>query len=184
MMFFEKRFARAWIGAGLIVILVGVIFEMLISTSAANQAEASGWPTVIGTVRSAEIRPSGSGAGTPDLSQRLSISYLYTVDSESFAGNQEIQIGLNSTDLTTKFGSGQPILVYYNPNAPVQSLIDPTTVEPVGENQNILTGPKNVLLASAIVASLPFIGIGIGLLLTGKNLPAPRRYKKTSQGRK
>ena len=181
-MFFEKRYARAWIGAGLIIILAGVIFEVLLSTNAANLAEATGWPTVIGTVRSAEVRPSSSSAENPST-RLLHVSYLYKVGGESFAGSQEISLGLNSADPGSKYGSGQSIVVYYNPNAPVQSLIDPKAMEPIVNNQNMLVGPKNVLLGSAMIASLPFIGIGIGLLVTGKNAPVSRRTKRTYRGR-
>ena len=180
-MFFEKRFAKTWIGAGLMIIIVGLVFEVLTSMSASSQDLAAAWPTVMGLVKTAEIRAISIDGGTSVARRPLLVSYVYKVGNEPFSGSQELAVSGPEDQLVAAYAVGKQVQVFYNPNAPLQSMLVPANPQ-ADDGESLLMGPKNVLLASAVIASLPFLGIGVALRLTGQKTPV-RRYSKRSNRR-
>lgn len=168
-MLFEKRYARVWIGAGLMIVLAGLIFEIIINSSGDNIAQPRQWPNTNGVVTSTNIRPVSVDGGTSVARRPIIVEYKYQVDGATYRGSQEINSDFTDPALQHMYFVGQQVTVYYNPDAHLQSLIDLSRYTNANAVEPVLSGPKNVLLFSAILASLPFFLIGIGLLLTGRN---------------
>lgn len=165
---FQKRYARRWIAAGLFIVVIGIIAEAMLSITGTPQEQAATWPTVAGEVTQAEIR-AADATGATLAAPFVMVDYRYSVGGVTYLGSQSIHRFTSIQEAQVAFTSGQQVLVYYNPNAPLQSLLEPGTPEPAGEV--LLRGPRTVLLGTACVASVPFIGIGLALALGGTNLP-------------
>ncbi len=175
-MFIEKRFGRVWISAGLFIIFLGLIFEIALTGNNSAENSPVNWPTVVGSVKAAEVRAVSIDGGTSIARRPLVVSYIYLVNNVSYAGTQEI---VNPTPASmSDFAVGKQIRVYYNQTAPLQSVVDPNQAAAASGGQPLLSGPKNVLLLSAVIASLPFLGIGVGLLLTGKKSQVRHRSRR------
>lgn len=165
---FQKRFAKRWIAAGLLIIAMGVIFEALLAITGNPQDQAVNWPTVAGQVVGVAIRntdPSGATLAAPIAL----VDYRYSVDGVNYSGSQSIRRFTTAAEAQATFPVGQTLVVFYNPNAPLQSLIEPGTDGT--PEQPLLRGPRTLLLGTACFASVPFIAIGLLMALGGTNLP-------------
>ena len=163
---FQKRYAKRWIAAGLLIVVMGVIFEALLAITGTPQDQAVNWPTVSGQVVGVTVRntdPSGVTLAAPIAL----VDYRYSVSGTVYSGSQSIRRFTTSEEAQAAFPVGQALVVYYNPNAPLQSLIEPGTAETA--EQPLLSGPRTVLLGTACIASIPFIGLGVMLALGGTN---------------
>lgn len=169
---FQKRYAKRWIAAGLLIIVLGIIFEALLAITGAPQDQAVNWPTVAGQVVEVAVRTKDSSGAT--LSAPVAqVNYRYAVGGVVYTGSQGIHRFTTAEEALAAFPIGRTLVVYYNPNAPLQSLIEPQAAG--SPRQPLLSGPRTLLLGSACFASIPFIAIGLALALAGTNYPARKK---------
>jgi hypothetical protein len=164
---FQKRYARRWIAVGLFIVVVGIIFEALLAISGTPEEQAANWPTTAGQVLNLQIRTLDSNGATLEAPV-LVVDYRYAVEGTPYIGSQSIYRFKTAEEGQAAFQPGKTLVVFYNPNAPLQSLIEIGPQEP--ESKALLQGPHSVLLGTACVASLPFIAIGLALALGGSNI--------------
>ncbi|MHA2224169.1 MAG: DUF3592 domain-containing protein [Candidatus Hodarchaeales archaeon] len=111
-------------GIGLVLLFFSIRYYL--------QARASlTWPSVVGTiVSSLEITSSGSEGGTQ---YRASITYSYNVNDRTYQATR-VKIGIQTfaspnyigaQRILTKYPREKIIIVYYDPNAPENAVLEP-----------------------------------------------------------
>lgn len=113
----------------LVFIVGGWLFYKHVSQTIIDEANASkDWPTVQGMVSFSDIRSSISDG---DEMYRVDLEYNYTVQTVNYTGNRISTISSSTSSLSSvekdlrKYPEGEIVSVYYNPEAPSISMLEP-----------------------------------------------------------
>ena len=113
----------------LVFIVGGWLFYKHISQTIIDEASASkDWPTVQGMVSSSDIRSSISDG---DEMYSIDLLYAYTVQGENYTGDRVSTVSTSTSSLSdvdedlSKYPEGGLVTVYYNPEAPSISMLEP-----------------------------------------------------------
>ena len=101
-------------------ILLGIIFF-----TQRKVAEASTWPSALGTVTSSTVERRSSGDG---YSYYPVVDYIYQVIGQSYQGNRimpgpEVG-GSGAQNIVARYPAGAQVMVYYDPNKPSESVLE------------------------------------------------------------
>lgn len=113
----------------LVFIVGGWLFYKHVSQTIIDEANASkNWPTVQGVVSYSDIITSISDG---DEMYRVDIEYNYTVQTTNYKGDRIATITSSTNSLSSvekdlrKYPVGEHVSVYYNPEAPSISMLEP-----------------------------------------------------------
>ncbi len=113
----------------LVFIIGGWLFYKHVSQTIIDEANASkDWPIVQGMVSFSDIKSSISDG---DEMYSIDLLYTYTVQGENYTGNRISTISSSTSSLSevekdlNKYPEGELLSVYYNPEAPSISMLEP-----------------------------------------------------------
>lgn len=113
----------------LVFMVGGWLFYKNVSQTIIDEANASkDWPTVQGMVSFSDIHSSISDG---DEMYRVVIEYNYTVQAENYTGNRITAVSSSTSSFSevdkdlSKYPEGEMVSVYYNPEAPGISMLEP-----------------------------------------------------------
>jgi len=113
----------------LVFVVGGWLFYKHVSQTIIDEANASkDWPTVQGMVSFSDIRSSISDG---DEMYSVDVEYNYTVQAENYSGNRITAVTSSASSLSavendlSKYPEGEIVRVYYNPEAPGISMLEP-----------------------------------------------------------
>lgn len=105
---------------------MGLLIAGILSYNKARATQS--WPTVTGTIRSAQIVEKRDEDGT---TYGLSVNYDYVVADRPYSGSRIALSDYTSSSrryalgLQEKYGVGTQVTVYYNPADPFDSVLEP-----------------------------------------------------------
>lgn len=114
---------------GLVFIIGGWLFYKHVSQTIIDEANASeSWPIAQGVVNFSNIETSISDG---DEMYCIDLLYVYTVQGENYKGNRISTVSVSTSSLSevekeiAKYPVGEFVSVYYNPDAPNISMLEP-----------------------------------------------------------
>jgi hypothetical protein len=115
---------------GLAAIAGGILMFYLRRRSAALQAASVNWPTVEGRVSDAKLHSFRDNDKNLNYMARVWHSYevsgqSYTVEKISWGGQPYGRVATQANEILARYPVGTPVKVYYNPQKPKQSVLDP-----------------------------------------------------------
>lgn len=117
---------------GIIFLLLGVIFLVVMFTSRKKANEAKAWPTIAGTVTSSEIRVHqdyDTDSHTTSTNYEPVVQYSYNVVGTPCQASR-IAFGANQFDRNTaqakinRYPAGSTVTVHYDPNDPSKAVLE------------------------------------------------------------
>ncbi|MCH8474337.1 MAG: DUF3592 domain-containing protein [Opitutales bacterium] len=113
--------------------LPGVVILFFGLRALQESRESLNWPSVEGQVLSSKIveSRSSSSSGGSSTSYRADVTYRYTVDGSSYTGDRIQASSVSSSNhsraraMTRKYPEGKTVEVFYNPDRPYRSLLEP-----------------------------------------------------------
>ena len=124
----RRRSNNPFLG-GVILLMMGVALVAILSNTVMVDARASEtWPSTTGVVTTSEIKTRRSGDST---SYSPRVIYEYTV-ADKLLSNGDITVADNGSSRASAaekkvatYAQGNEVTVYYNPNLPTQSVLEP-----------------------------------------------------------
>jgi hypothetical protein len=142
---------------GVLVLIVGGLLANAWIRDRSLGKQSVNWPTANGVVTEASVRTSSSRRS---VSYSPYVRYEYSVEGRPY-WNSQIQFWgeayRDRKDATPKYVVGEEVRVFYRPNAPQTSVLEP--------------GDSGVHWLAAILAVL-LMAVGIGLIWIWKMIPA------------
>jgi hypothetical protein len=115
---------------GLALFAVGILMFFLRRRSAALQAASVNWPTVDGQISDAKLHTFRDKEKRLNYMARVWHTYQvngasYTVEKISWGGQPYAQVSAPANAVLEKYPVGSVVKVYYNPQKPKQSVLNP-----------------------------------------------------------
>ena len=145
-----------WIGA--FMLIFDAIFLGIIFSTQRKVAQASSWPSTMGTVLMSMVQWRSSGSSSTSGANYPVVMYSYQAMGQAYQGNKiapgpEVG-GMGASKVVARYPMGAQVMVYYNPENPSEALLERSTPSIV-----------KVLWISLVAADVFLCGLGAALVL-------------------
>jgi hypothetical protein len=146
----------AWIGV--FMFIFDAIFLGIIFSTGRKVAQASRWPSAMGTILMSMVQWRASGSNSTSGANYPVVMYSYQAMGQAYQGNKiapgpEVG-GMGAQKVVARYPMGTQVMVYYNPENPSEALLERGT-----------PGIVKVLWISLVVADAFLCGLGAVLVL-------------------
>ena len=146
----------AWVGV--FVFIFDAIFLGIIFSTQRKVAQASSWPSTMGTVLMSMVQWRAGGSSSRSGANYPVVMYSYQAMGQTYQGNKiahgpEVG-GMGAHKVVARYPMGTQVAVYYNPENPPEALLERSTPSIV-----------KVLWISLVAADVFLCGLGAALVL-------------------
>ena len=115
---------------GVVLVIVGIVMIFLRRRSAALQAASVNWPTGEGRISDAKLHSFRDNDKHLNYMARVWHAYevngqSYTAEKISWGGQPYGRVATQANEILARYPVGTPVKVYYNPQKPKQSVLEP-----------------------------------------------------------